>query len=50
MLALSIFLFRMGSGNKFDEKSHDNDEKYSKANIAKFIDLKEKQFLVIENS
>lgn len=29
MAALSIFLFRTGSGNKFDNKSHDNDEKYS---------------------
>jgi hypothetical protein len=41
MSVLSIFLFRMGSGNKFDVKSHDEDEKYSKENIAKFIDAPE---------
>jgi len=29
MSALAIFLFRTGSGNKFDDKSHDEDEKYS---------------------
>jgi hypothetical protein len=27
----------MGSGNKYDDDSHDNDEKYSLANMAKFI-------------
>ena len=31
----------MGSGNKFDDKSHDNDEKYSKINMSKFIDAPE---------
>jgi len=38
MCALAIFLFRMNSGNKFDDKSHDKDEKYSEINMAKFID------------
>jgi hypothetical protein len=48
MSALAIFLFRIGSGNKFDEKTHDNDEKYSKANIAKFIEAPESQIPVIK--
>ena len=48
MSALAIFLFRMGSGNKFDGKTHDNDEKYSKANIAKFIGAPESQVPVIK--
>jgi hypothetical protein len=46
--ALAIFLFRMGSGNKFDDKSHDRDEKYSKTNISKFIDAPETQVPVIK--
>ncbi len=48
MSALTIFLFRMGSGNKFDEKSHDDDEKYSKANISRFINSPESQVPVIK--
>jgi hypothetical protein len=32
--ALVIFLFRMESGNQYDLKSHDKDEKYSKTNMA----------------
>lgn len=31
----------MGSGNKYDDKSHDEDEKYAKAKIAQFIDAPE---------
>ena len=46
--ALAIFLFRMGSGNQFDCKSHDPDEKYSKANVAKFIDAPENRVPVIK--
>ena len=46
--ALTIFLFRMGSGNQFDLKSHDKDEKYSKANIAKFINDSESRIPVIK--
>ncbi len=41
MSAMMIFLFRMASGNGFDVKSHDNDNKYSKANVAKFIEAPE---------
>lgn len=37
MAALAIFLLRMSSGNKFDEASHDKDERYSTTNMAKFI-------------
>ncbi len=48
MSALSIFLFRMGSGNKFDEKSRDNDEKYSRTNMAQFIDAPENRVPVIK--
>lgn len=48
MAVLSIFLFRMGSGNKYDDKSHDKDEKYSKANIARFIDAPEERAPVIK--
>lgn len=48
MSALAIFLFRMGSGNKFDDKSHDDDEKYSRANTAKFIDAPEERVPVIK--
>lgn len=48
MSALAIFLFRMGSGNKFDGNSHDNDERYSTANIAKFIDAPEERVPVIK--
>lgn len=46
--ALAIFLFRMGSGHQFDSKSHDPDEKYSKANIAKFINDSESRVPVIK--
>jgi hypothetical protein len=48
MAAISIFLFRMGSGNKYDEKSHDEEEDYSMANIAKFIDAPEERVPVIK--
>jgi len=45
---LAIFLFREGSGNKFDDDSHDNDKKYSRANMAKFIDAPENCVPVIK--
>jgi hypothetical protein len=48
MATLSIFLFRMGSGNKYDDKSHDDDEKYAMANIAKFIDAPDERAPVIK--
>lgn len=48
MSALAIFLFRMESGNKFDDKSHDEDEKYSKTNMAKFISAPEDRVPVIK--
>lgn len=48
MSALVIFLFRMESGNKFDDKSHDEDEKYSKTNMAKFINAPEDRVPVIK--
>lgn len=48
LAALTIFLFRMGSGNKYDVDSHDNDEKYSRANMAKFIDAPEDHAPVIK--
>jgi len=48
MSALTIFLLRMGSGNKYDDKSHDKDEKYSKTNIAKFIDAPKNRAPVIK--
>ena len=48
MSALAIFLFRMESGNKFDDKSHDEDEKYSKTNVAKFISAPEDRVPVIK--
>lgn len=41
MAALCIFLFRMASGNNYDVKSHDNDARYTKTNIARFIDAPE---------
>ena len=46
--ALVIFLFRMASGNQFDCKSHDGDEKYCKANVSKFIDAPENRAPVIK--
>lgn len=48
MSAMMIFLFKMASGNRFDEKSHDNDSKYSRANVAKFIDAPEDRVPVIK--
>jgi hypothetical protein len=48
MSAMAIFFFRMGSGNKFDEKFHDEDEKYSCKNVAKFIDAPEDRVPVIK--
>lgn len=41
MSALMIFLLRMSSGNGFDTKSHDDDDKYCRRNVAKFIDAPE---------
>lgn len=46
--ALAIFLFREGSGNKFDDDCHDADEKYSRTNMAQFIDAPEKCVPVIK--
>lgn len=46
--ALAIFLFRMGSGNKYDDDSHDKDEKYSQTNMAKFIGAPESHAPVIK--
>lgn len=46
--ALAIFLFRMASGNKYDNKSHDKDEKYSTTNMAKFIDAPKDRVPVIK--
>jgi hypothetical protein len=48
MCAISIFLFRMGSGNKYDNKCRDKDEKYSVKNMAKFIDAPEDRVPVIK--
>lgn len=48
MSALAIFLFRMGSGNSFQTKTHDNDEKYSRTNTAKFINAPENRVPVIK--
>lgn len=47
MSALSIFLFRMASGNKYDDKIHDQ-EKYSLTNVAKFINAPEDRAPVIK--
>ncbi|MEI6242210.1 MAG: hypothetical protein WCP39_02255 [Chlamydiota bacterium] len=41
LAALCIFLLRMQSGNKYDDKFNRTDEKYSKKNISKFIDAPE---------
>jgi hypothetical protein len=46
--ALAIFLFREGSGNKFNDDSRGDDEKYSRANMAKFIDAPENCVPVIK--
>ncbi len=46
--ALSIFLFRMASGNKYDDKFHDADEKYCITNMSKFIDAPEDRVPVIK--
>lgn len=48
MCAISIFLFRMGSGNKYDNKCHDKDEQYSVKNMAKFIEAQEDRVPVIK--
>ena len=48
MCALAIFFFRMESGNKYDDKCHDEDEKYSIKNMAKFIDAPEERVPVIK--
>lgn len=48
MSALAIFIFRIASGNRYDIRWHDKDEKYSRANIAKFIDAPEEQVPVIK--
>lgn len=47
MSAMMIFLFRMASGNRFYEKSHDDDNKYSRANVAKFINAPEDRVPVV---
>ena len=39
--ALSIFLLRMQSGNKYNDKTTDRDEKYARKNISKFINAPE---------
>lgn len=41
LAALSIFLLRMQSGNKYDDKTTYKDQKYSKKNISKFINAPE---------
>ena len=46
--ALAIFLFREGSGNQFNKDSRGDDEKYSRVNIAKFIDAPENCVPVIK--
>ena len=46
--ALAIFLFREGSGNKFDDDSRGDDEKYSRINMARFIDAPENCVPVIK--
>jgi hypothetical protein len=46
--AMIIFILRMASGNRFDDKSHDADNKYSKSNIAKFIDAPDERVPVIK--
>lgn len=48
MSALSIFLFRIGSGNKYNDLTNDEDEKYSKANMSSFIDSPEGRVPVIK--
>lgn len=48
MSAMMIFMFRMASGNRFDDKSHDDDNKYSRANVAKFIDAPDDRVPVIK--
>jgi len=37
LCALLMFLLRMSSGNKFDQRTHDKDNKYCRKNIAQFI-------------
>ncbi len=46
--ALSIFIFKMASGNKYDVKFHDDEEKYCKTNISKFINAPEDRAPVIK--
>lgn len=46
--ALAIYLFREGSGNKFNDDCHGDDEKYSRINMAKFIDAPENCVPVIK--
>lgn len=48
MSALAIFLFRMASGNNYDVRCHDDDEKYSKTNMTKFIESPEECVPVIK--
>jgi hypothetical protein len=48
MCAIAIFLFRMGSGNKYDDKCRDKDEKYTVKNMAKFIEAPEDRVPVIK--
>ncbi len=46
--ALALFLFRMASGNNYDVITHDDDEKYSKTNMAKWIGAPEDRVPVIK--
>lgn len=46
--ALSIFLFKMASGNKYDDKFHDADEKYGIRNMSKFINAPDDRVPVIK--
>jgi hypothetical protein len=39
--ALSVFLFRLGSGNSYEDQARDPKELYSEANIAKFVNAPE---------
>lgn len=48
MSGLSIFLLRMGSCNKYSCRSRDNDEKYTRANVAKFINAPENRVPAIK--
>src|SRR5262245_59561265 len=38
LAALSIFIFRMGSGNKYEDSCRDEDKRYGLKNMSTFID------------